>query len=124
MTPIAEVMHEADGLAAKYGSRPPYNGQEFAQGEPLTSEQAIQAAPYVLACESENRSVGCIVDSNHKLSCGPAQLQDASTFWEPASGIYGDVNSKPIATAIMLWGMENGYAYKWTCSRILGIVSK
>jgi hypothetical protein len=71
-------MHEADALAAKYGSRPPYNGLEFAQDKRLTQDQAIHAAPYVLACESRNQIIetpsGCIVDSNHKLSCGPAQL--------------------------------------------------
>jgi hypothetical protein len=88
---VADVSSDADALFLQYGYRPPYKGPKFAPSEHLTPEQAEATAPYLLVCESGNQDgQSCGIDSNGKLSCGRAQFQDWSTFWEPTSGISGD----------------------------------
>jgi hypothetical protein len=120
----AEVSAAADALFAQYGYRPPYNGQQFASGEHLTPEQAEATAPYLLVCESGNKDGNsCGIDSNGKPSCGRAQFQDWSTFWEPTSGIYGDPLNGNDAITMMLWALENGYIQRWSCAKILGVLT-
>ena len=120
--PISQVIATADVLSSQYGSRPPYSGLKFAPGEPLSENEAATAAPYLLACESRDKAVGCVMDDNGKLSCGPGQFQDWSTFWGPASGISGDANDKTTAATMMLWGLENGYIQRWGCAKIIGLI--
>jgi hypothetical protein len=126
VSPEQAVWEQARHLSDIYGSKPPYQGPEFDAGERLTSEQALHTAPYILACESRAElmptSNGCIIDSNHKLSCGPGQFQDWSTFWEPASGIYGDPNVSSTAVRMLLWGLESGYVGRWSCSAIEHVI--
>jgi hypothetical protein len=119
---ISATLQTADRLSAQYGSRPPYFGPQFAPGEALTPEQAIHTLPYVIACESRDRSVK-IVDSNGYYSYGVAQIQ--SSTWAgfvKESGLGGDPMVKQDAVRMALWAFENGYLYKWSCARLTHII--
>lgn len=119
---VASILAEADRLSAVYGSQPPWNGQKYAVGERLTPGQADHALPYVIACESGDKSVK-IVDSNGYYSYGIAQIQ--SSTWAgfvKESGMGGDPMVKQDAVRMALWAFEHGYLYKWSCARILGVV--
>ena len=116
--PVQFVSDRATQLSQDYGSRPPYSGPAFAPYQFLSSSEAASVAPYILACESKNRTLGCILDSNHKYSCGPAQFQGWKTFWEPTSGIYGDPNNESTSVRMLLWGLENGYIQRWSCAKL------
>ena len=121
-TVIQQISDTADSLVKGYGSRPPYTGVKFAVGASLTQDEATLAAPYILACESRNRDVGCIMDSNHKLSCGRGQFQDWPS-WENESGITGDPNNGSTSISMLVWGLENGYIGRWSCARIEQILT-
>jgi len=119
---LASILTTTDRLVAEYGSRPPYSGQIFASGERLTPEQAIYALPYVIACESEDKSVK-IVDSNGYYSYGIAQIQ--SSTWAgfvKDSGLGGDPMVKNDAVRMALWAFEHGYADLWSCARIEKVI--
>jgi len=121
---ISGILSIADDISDVFGSYPPYDGTQFDKGEFLSLADAIYVSPYILACESHNKSVGCIIDTNGKKSCGPAQFQGWKTFWEPMSGVYGDPNDKTIAVKGLLWGLTNGYIQKWSCAKILKIIPR
>lgn len=116
------ILFEAQSLYAKYWARPPYKGPVFAKNEPLTVDQAETVLPYILACESGGRDVSEL-DSNHKMSRGPAQYQDET--WkerQASSGIPGKPTEAIPAIQISLWSLEHGYISQWSCSKILHIV--
>ncbi|HVB33693.1 MAG TPA: hypothetical protein VNJ52_04885 [Patescibacteria group bacterium] len=88
----------------------------------MTPEQAIYALPYVIACESEDKSVK-IVDSNGYYSYGIAQIQ--SSTWAgfvKDSGLGGDPMVKNDAVRMALWAFEHGYADLWSCARIEKVI--
>jgi hypothetical protein len=119
---VNAILATADQLSSEYGSRPPYSGPYFAPGEPLSPEEAIHTLPYVIACESRDRSVK-IVDSNGYYSYGIAQIQ--SSTWADfvkESGMGGDPMIKADAVRMGLWAFEHGYLYKWSCATILGVI--
>jgi hypothetical protein len=116
------ILEDAQQLFAKYGPRPPYNGPAFAKNEPLSPEEASDTLPYILTCESGGRDVSEL-DSNHKMSRGPAQFQDAT--WaerQEQSGIQGNATEAIPAVDMSLWSLEHGYIAQWSCSEILGLV--
>jgi hypothetical protein len=78
--------------------------------------------PYILACESGGRDVSEL-DSNHKMSRGPAQFQDAT--WaerQSESGIEGTPTEAIPAVLMSLWSLEHGYIGQWSCATILRII--
>ena len=120
---IGTISDTANALMAQYGYRVRYSGQKFAPEQRLTLAQAQVAAPYLLVCESGNKDGNsCGIDSNGKPSCGRGQFQDWSTFWEPASGIYGNPLNGNDAITMMLWALENGYIQRWSCARITKLI--
>lgn len=115
---ITGILEQAQALFAEYGSRPPYTGPQFAKNKPLSVAQAEMVLPYILACESGARNISEI-DSNHKMSRGPAQFQDAT--WkerQEASGIPGAPTQAIPAVEMSLWSLENGYIAQWSCARL------
>jgi hypothetical protein len=116
---VAAISSRANALFLEDGYRPPYDGRKFAPGTHLTPEQAESVAPYLLVCESGNKDGNaCGIDSNGKPSCGRAQFQDWTTFWEVKSGITGDPLNGNDAIKMMLWALENGYIQRWSCAYI------
>jgi hypothetical protein len=117
------VLQDAQDLFAKYGPRPPYSGPAFLKNEPLSGDQAEMVLPYILACESGGRDVSEL-DSNHKMSRGPAQFQDAT--WaerQSESGIEGTPTEAIPAVDMSIWSLEHGYIAQWSCASILRIIS-
>jgi hypothetical protein len=120
--PEIGILEAAQTLFGKYGPRPPYNGPVFAKNEPLSPEQASDTLPYILACESGGRDVSEL-DSNHKMSRGPAQFQDAT--WaehQEQSGIEGTPTEAIPAVDMSLWSLEHGYISQWSCAALERII--
>jgi hypothetical protein len=120
--PQIAILEEAQTLYAKYWARPPYTGPVFGKNEPLSVDQAEMVLPYILACESGGRDVSEL-DSNHKMSRGPAQFQDATwTERQSESGIEGTPTEAIPAVDMSLWSLEHGYISQWSCVKILKII--
>ena len=119
---VEAILSKTSELVSKYGIRPPYKGQQFAKNAHLSSEQAKEVLPYILSCESQGRDVSEI-DSNHKMSRGVSQFQDAT--WkerQDQSGIEGKPTQAVPAIAMSLWSLQNGFIGQWSCSRIEKII--
>jgi hypothetical protein len=120
--PEIGILEEAQQLFAKYGPRPPYNGHAFAKNAVLSPDQAESVLPYILACESGGRDVSEL-DSNHKMSRGPAQFQDATWAARQAqSGIQGTATEAIPAVDMSLWSLEHGYISQWSCAALERII--
>lgn len=118
---VNTILKEADRLVAKYGSLPPYNGSLLAQNKPLSYDQAVSVLPYLIACESNDRSVSEI-DSNGLLSSGILQYQSWHSDWEKSSGLSGDPMVKYDSVMMGIWGLTHGRIGRWSCAGILGII--
>jgi hypothetical protein len=120
--PEIGILEEAQQLFAKYGPRPPYNGPVFAKNEPLSPEEASDTLPFILACESGGRDVSEL-DSNHKMSRGTAQFQDATWAERQAqSAIQGTATEAIPAVLMSLWSLEHGYISQWSCAALEKII--
>ena len=87
-----------------------------------SADQAETVLRYILVCESGGRDVSEL-DSNHKMSRGPAQFQDAT--WaerQDQSGIEGAPTNAIAAVDMSLWSLEHGYIAQWSCAAILRII--
>lgn len=84
-----------------------------------TSPTTDDLAEQIIQCESGGRNVE-IIDSNGKWSRGIAQFQDST--WEWLSGLAG-IEGSPLepekARAVLIWALENGYGFHWSCFRIV-----
>lgn len=113
---------EGHRLSIEYGSRPPYTRPAFPKNEPLSIDQADAVIPYLIACESRDRSIK-IVDSNGYYSYGPLQIQNSTAELFNSIG-HTDLDPMVPVQAVQLAeiAIENGYLYRWSCARILGII--
>lgn len=116
------VWEKAKELVAEYGTRPPYPGPRIIPGAPQSAMTAQAVAPYVLACESGARDVGCHIDSNGLLSCGPAQFQKWKTHWEPVLHVYGSPTNTTTAVTALVKAIQMGFIGQWSCAKIEKIV--
>lgn len=128
ITPLQQPMDVVDSISSQanilyqeQGIRPTYSGHIYPYNAILSPFEAELVSPYLLTCESQNTAVGCVLDSNNKYSCGPAQFQDWE-WWESISGIHGDVNNESSSIRMMLWALENGYIARWSCAKIEHII--
>lgn len=116
------VLIEAHRLSLQYGSRPPYAGPAFPKNEPLSPDQANSVIPYLIACESRDKSIKD-VDSNGFYSYGILQMQ-SSTAALFNSLDHTDLDPIIPAQAVQLAeiAIENGYLYRWSCATLEHIV--
>jgi hypothetical protein len=114
---------EAHQLSIRYGSRPPSTGLVFPKNASLTSEQAEAVIPYLIACESRDKSVK-IVDLNGYYSYGILQVQSSTAArFNSIEGTAYDPMIPEQAVDLAEIAIQSGYLYRWSCAKILGIVS-
>jgi hypothetical protein len=120
--PELSILAEAQHLSDVYGSRPPYYGLQIDPGATETPQTAYSVIPYLIACESRNKSVQEI-DSNGLMSRGILQFQDATwADFSKQSGITGDPMNKLEAVQMAIWAVENGLVGHWSCAKLVGII--
>jgi hypothetical protein len=121
--PETAILEAGQQLSIEYGSRPPYSGPTFAKNEPLSPDEAQAVIPYLGACESRWKVVK-EVDSNGFYSYGPLQIQSstAALFNSLDHTAYDPMNPFD-AIDLTEIALEHGYLYRWSCAKILGIVS-
>jgi hypothetical protein len=105
-------------LAARYDSRPYWQGPRLTAGAPTSRDMADLAIEHLIPCESGGKAVNHL-DSNGKMSYGILQFQDWRE-WERISGISGDPDNRDDAIRMAEWGIQHGMIDHWTCARILG----
>lgn len=116
------ILVEAHKLVNQSGSRPFWPLESFRKGENVPGDLAPDVVAHLIACESQCVSVKHL-DSNHAFSYGDGQVQSSTwQFFEKKSGLSGDPMSPTSTVPMMLWAVENGYLWKWSCAKILGIV--
>jgi hypothetical protein len=106
-------------LSLEYGSRPPYTGPAFLKNEPLSPEQAQKVIPYLIACESRDKSVK-IIDSNGFYSYGILQMQSSTVaMFNSIDHTVLDPMIPAQAVELAEIAIERGYLSRWSCARIL-----
>lgn len=95
--------------------------------EPMAVEPAASSTPparndlaeQIIECESGGRNVE-IIDSNGKWSRGIAQFQDSTWEWlSGLAGVQGSAMEPEKARAVLIWALENGYGFHWTCYHLV-----
>lgn len=116
------VLEAGQRLSLQYGSRPPYTGPAFAKDESLSPDDAQTVIPYLIACESEARSVKR-VDSNGFYSYGILQMQSSTAaMFNSIEGTDYDPMRPLEAVSLAEIAIEHGYLSRWSCARIEKVV--
>jgi hypothetical protein len=121
--PEMAVLMEAHRLSLEYGSRPPYNGPAFPKNYDLSPDQGDMVIPYLVACESRDKSIKDI-DSNFFYSYGILQMQ-SSTVALFNSIDHTDLDPMIPVQAVQLAeiAIEHGFLSRWSCSSLENIVA-